>query len=181
MRRGLGRPFRPGMGVPVIPPLLRRGNEQLAAKDYAGAAATFTQLAANAEGRNGPGAPFFHFQAGRANLLAGQKPAAYEEIKKGLLLLAERRRFGRLYKVGNRLIGELKQNGMTKEADELAAWMKTALPIGFTPPPGMEPAKKPTLPTHCPSCGAAVHPDEVEWTDDVTAECAYCGSPVRGE
>ena len=33
----------------------------------------------------------------------------------------------------------------------------------------------------CPSCGAAVRPDEVEWLDYVTAECAYCGSPVRGE
>jgi hypothetical protein len=22
-------------------------------------------------------------------------------------------------------------------------------------------------------------PDEVEWQDEVTAECAYCGSPIR--
>ena len=33
--------------------------------------------------------------------------------------------------------------------------------------------------SHCPSCGASLRPDEVEWLDDVTAECAYCGSPVR--
>jgi hypothetical protein len=43
------------------------------------------------------------------------------------------------------------------------------------------PLKRPLLPTHCPACGAAVRPDEVEWLDDVTAECAYCGSPVREE
>jgi hypothetical protein len=182
MRRGIGnRPFRQGLGTPFVPPLLKRANELLAAGDYPGAASTFAQLAANADGRNGPAAPFFHIQAGRANLLAGQKSAGYDEIKKGLVLLAERRRFPRLYKAGNRVIGELKQNAMTKEADDLTAWMKTALPIGFTPPPGLEPAKKPTLPTKCPSCGAAVHPDEVEWMDDVTAECAYCGSAVRGE
>jgi hypothetical protein len=35
------------------------------------------------------------------------------------------------------------------------------------------------LPTHCPSCGAALRPDEIEWLDESTAECAYCGSPVR--
>jgi hypothetical protein len=24
-------------------------------------------------------------------------------------------------------------------------------------------------------------PDEIEWLDEVTAECDYCGSPLRGE
>jgi hypothetical protein len=45
----------------------------------------------------------------------------------------------------------------------------------------LTPTKKPILPTHCPSCGAALRPDEVDLPDDITAECAYCGSPVREE
>lgn len=37
------------------------------------------------------------------------------------------------------------------------------------------------LPTHCPHCGAALYREEVNWLDGQTAECDYCGSPVRTE
>ncbi len=47
--------------------------------------------------------------------------------------------------------------------------------------PAEESEKHPVLPTHCPGCGAPIHPDDVDWIDNVTAECEYCGSPVRGE
>ncbi len=181
MRRGFGRPFRRGMGVPNIPPMLQKANELLVAMDYAGAAAAFATLAARAEDRNGPRAPFFHIQAGRASILAGQKAEGYQQIKQGLLIIAGRGNFQRLNKVTHRLMDELKQHGMTKEADELGAWLKTVLPIGFTPAVDPQAAKKASLPTHCPGCGAPVRPDEVEWLDEATAECAFCGSPVRGE
>jgi len=35
------------------------------------------------------------------------------------------------------------------------------------------------LPTKCPSCGTAIRPNEVKWLDDVTAECQYCGTPIK--
>ena len=35
------------------------------------------------------------------------------------------------------------------------------------------------LPTKCPSCGAAIRPNEVKWLDDITAECRYCGMPIK--
>jgi hypothetical protein len=37
------------------------------------------------------------------------------------------------------------------------------------------------LPTNCPSCGGPVLLKEVEWLDDITAECAYCGNGIRTE
>jgi hypothetical protein len=37
------------------------------------------------------------------------------------------------------------------------------------------------LPTSCPKCGAAVHGDDVDWVDDNTVECEYCGTLIRTE
>jgi hypothetical protein len=176
MRRG----FRRGTN-PNIPPLLQRANELLAQEDYAGASAAFEQLAQAAEGRNGPRAPRFFMQAGRARLLAGQPALGVTHLKHGLTLFAARRQWGRFQLAGQRAVAGLNQHGLTEEAKDLAEYVASALPAGFVPPAMQAPGRRPILPTHCPSCGGAVRPDEVEWLDEVTAECDYCGSPVRGE
>lgn len=81
--------------------------------------------------------------------------------------------------LGQRIVNELQARGLNIEADEIKILLGGNLPI--TPTKTASPQKRPVLPTHCPACGAAVKPDEVEWLDDITAECAYCGSPVRDE
>jgi hypothetical protein len=179
MRRGFGRPLRRAF-APNVPPLLQRANRLMADGDYAGAANAFEQLARAAEGRGGPRAPFFYVQAGRASLLAGQTPGGLEYIQRGLGLFAVRGQLGRAFNIGNRIVAEVKQRGLAKEAGQIAAYIKSLLPA-FDATPTEAPVKHPSLPTHCPGCGAPVRPDEVEWLDDVTAECAFCGSPVRGE
>jgi hypothetical protein len=70
---------------------------------------------------------------------------------------------------------------LESEVTDIEILLKTHLPAKFTSDLQTTSTKKPILPTHCPSCGAAVKPDEVEWLDDITAECGYCGSPVREE
>ena len=100
-------------------------------------------------------------------------------LKRGLELLSQRRLFLRLHRVRRRLINELRERGLDKEAAEIEAWMNSP-EASLSGTESQEiPVKRPVLPTHCPSCGAAVRPDEVEWLDEVTAECAYCGSPIR--
>ena len=180
MRRGFRRAFRRGM-APDIPPLLQRANELLASGDFNGAAAAFEQLAQAAEGRSGPRAPRFFLDAGRARILAGQTAAGMSHLKHGLELFAVRGELLHLHRAGKRIIAELNQRGLSAEAKEIEAVLTGRLPANFTPPAVQTPARKPILPTHCPSCGGAVRPDEVEWLDEVTAECSYCGSPVRGE
>jgi len=59
--------------------------------------------------------------------------------------------------------------------------IKNNLPGNVSTVPPVQEKSRPALPTHCPACGAALKPNDVEWLDDVTAECEYCGSPVRGE
>ena len=80
-----------------------------------------------------------------------------------------------------RVIAELNARGLSNEVTDIEILLKTHLPAKFTIEPQANPTKKPILPTHCPSCGAVVKPDEVEWLDEITAECGYCGSPVREE
>jgi hypothetical protein len=81
--------------------------------------------------------------------------------------------------VGQRMVDELTARGLTAEAAEIAGLLGASLPKDLPAEPA--PTKRPILPTHCPSCGGAVKSDEVEWIDEVTAECDYCGSPVRGK
>lgn len=180
MRRGFRRAFRRGL-VPDIPPMLQRANELLAIEDYAGASAAFEQLALAAEGRNGPRAPMLFLQAGRTRLLAGQSAQGMAHLKHGLSLLAARAQWVQFQRAGQRAVAGLDQHGLNAEAKEIEAYLAGALPTGFTAPILNVPTRKPILPTHCPSCGGAVRPDEVEWLDEVTAECDYCGSPLRGE
>ena len=74
----------------------------------------------------------------------------------------------------------LKGRGQPVEAKEIEAYLKSTLPAGFAGLPATEVEKRrPVLPTNCPGCGGPIRSDEVEWVDDVTAECPYCGSSVR--
>jgi hypothetical protein len=180
-RRGLIRPFRRRL-APDIPPLLQRANALLAKGNYSAAAEAFEKLAHAALSRRGPRAPMFFLQAGRARILNGQTSLGVENFKQCLSIFASQAQWPRLQHVGQRTVMELNERGFSAEAKELEEFLKSRLPAGYVPPPQPPaPARKPVLPTHCPACGAGLRPDEVEWLDEVTAECAYCGSPVRGE
>jgi hypothetical protein len=170
---------------PDVPPMLRRAHELMAAGNYAGAAEAFEGLARAGEARQHPKTGQMYLQAGRARILAGQKPVGFAHLKHGLEVMHSMGLNGQVFHAGNRIVAELNQNGMTAESQEIATWLKANLPAM---PAGMgsagavaAPTKKPVLPTHCPGCGGPIRADEVEWVDEVTAECNWCGNPVRGE
>jgi len=180
MRRNFRRQMRRGF-APNIPPILQEANLAFDKGEYGRAAELFERIAQGADARGGPRAPLFHLQAGRSRLLAGQTSLGLPSLKRGLELLAQRRQYQRLQNAGQRLVAELQEQGLTKEATEIETWLSSALPSVRAREPQLESVRRPVLPTHCPQCGAALRPDEVEWLDDATAECAYCGSPVRDE
>src|SRR5512138_1853350 len=177
MRRMFRRQIRKTLAQDV-PPVLQEANFVFDKGEYGRAGELFEQIAEKAAARGGPRAPIFYLQAGRARILAGQTALGTPSLKRGLELLAERGQFPRLQQAGERVLSELDERGLKKEAMEIEAWLKTVLPSAAPPASA---TKHPLLPTHCPACGAAMRPDEVEWLDEVTAECAYCGSPVRNE
>ncbi|MBV6451065.1 MAG: hypothetical protein MHPDNHAH_01793 [Anaerolineales bacterium] len=180
MRRIFRRQARKGFARQV-PPILQEANLAFDKGEFGRAAELFERIAEGADARGGPRAPLLHLQAGRARIYAGQTALGIPSLKRGLGLYAERQQFHRLINAKTRVLSELKERGLVNEAAEIEAWLKTIAPSSpefETAPP---PSKKPVLPTHCPQCGAALRPDEVEWLDEVTAECGYCGSPVREE
>jgi len=175
MRRMFRRQIRKTLAQEV-PPILQEANFAFSKGEYGRAAELFEKIARVADGRDGPRAPLFHLQAGRARVLAGQTGLGLPSLKRGLELLVQRKQFQRLHQFGTRTIDELNQHGHNNEATEIETWLISVLP---EMPLSEVAAKKPVLPAHCQSCGAQLRPEEVEWLDDVTAECGYCGSPVR--
>jgi len=175
MRRLFRRHIRKTLAQEV-PPILQEANFAFDKGEYGRAGELFERIAESASARNGPRAPIYYLKAGQARMLAGQTALGMPSLKRGLELLAQREQFQRLQKLGVRVISELKDRGLKNEASQMEAWLKTVLPAAAA---FDAPGKKPVLPTKCRSCGAAIRPDEVEWLDEVTAECAYCGSPIR--
>jgi hypothetical protein len=113
-------------------------------------------------------------------ILAGQVPLGMTHLQQGLGLFATRGQWQRFRNSGQRIAAELSQRGLTGQAGQIEATLKASLPAGFVPGAGPEKAKR-VLPTNCHGCGGPLHADEVEWTDEITAECPYCGSAVRAE
>lgn len=169
-----------GMGMANVPPMLQHANQLMAAGDYSGAAIAFQALAQGAEDRFPRRAPFLFMEAGRAAILNGQTKDGLTTLRHGLTILASQGRIHRMRVMGQRVIEELHTRGLNAEAEEIASLLSGSFPKEI-PTETFTITKRPVLPTHCPSCGAALKPDEVEWIDDNTVECDYCGSPVRGE
>lgn len=182
------RPFRRGamrraMLRPDVPPLLRRAHQMMANGNYAGAAEAFEQLGRAGEARQHPKAGDMFLQGGRARLMASQIPAGMTDLKQGLTLLTSMGMTERAALVAQRAQAELNQRGLSAEAQELSSWSKSSgnpLSAGNAAMPSTS-AKRPLLPTSCPECGGPVRADDVDWIDDVTAECNWCGTALRGE
>src|SRR5215211_2462882 len=174
MRRMFRRHIRKTLAQEV-PPILQEANFAFDKGEYGRAGELFERIAETAAARSRARAPMFYLKAGQARILAGQTSLGLPSLKRGLELRAQREQFQRLQNAGRRVISEMKERGLMQEASEMEDWLKTILPstASFDAP-----GKRPVLPRHCPSCGASVRPDEVEWLDEVTAECAYCGSPL---
>ena len=167
---------------PNIPVALQHAHELMEGGNYAEAALAFEKLAAAAEQRMGPRAPFLFMQAGRARILLKQIPAGMAHLRHGLEMFATSGRYAHLYRAGNRAVQELKARGLEKEASEIANLISNHIPAISESPTqrGPDPSRI-TLPTHCPSCGGPIRSDEVDWIDQFSAECPFCGSPVRAD
>jgi hypothetical protein len=179
-RRPFVRPLRRALRSEVHP-LLMKANELATAGRYAEAASLYEQLARGAQARGIPRDAQLFLQAGRCHILSGQTQQGMVDFKQGLSILAQRGEVQRLQNLGQRIQEELKARGLQEEAAEIASLL-TGSPVSTLPtgaPTEAPPAR--LLPTSCPSCGGPVRSDEVEWVDDASAECGFCGSILRTE
>ncbi len=163
---------------------LRQAHQWMEAGEYLRAAALFDEMANGALHLQIPRAPFLFIQAGRGYLLGGDHTRGFDLIKQGLHLLADSGRWMELQRVSRRIIEEMDGRGFVKENQELKNWLTTVLHDHLGDPNSTSTLESPAkvhLPTHCPQCGGMLDPGTVNWLDELTAECLYCGSPVRSE
>jgi hypothetical protein len=185
------RILRPIMPLPAtlptgrhqqVHPELKHAHDLMVQGQYPEAAALFSRIAEVAQSRGGPRAPFFYIQAGRAFVLAGEVEAGIASLREGLAMLAAASRWSELQAVGQVAVDQLTGKGYEEQAKAINDWLAAQLAGKPQAPAGADQAtRQPLLPTRCPSCGAAVNAREVTWLDQRTAECLYCGGPIRAE
>jgi hypothetical protein len=179
-RRPFGRPMRRAMMGDGLP-LLQRANDLLASGQYTAAAEAYEQLAHGAARRGIPRDAQLLLQAGRCRILADQVTQGMDDLKQGLSIIAGRGNIQRLQRAGGRTVTELTERGLLPQAAEIEAILKGSVPAPVGNMAVNESTEKRTLPVACPTCGAPLRSDEVEWVDGASAECPFCGGLVRAE
>lgn len=161
--------------------MLQRAHRLIEEEEYLEAAEIFERLAQGARQRRMlQRAPRLFLQAGRTYILAGNMDQGTALIRQGLKMLARTRQWTTLQRAGERVAAELTEEGYADLAQEFSQWLEETLPDDFEAIPRPTKKRSVTLPLKCPSCGAPIRSDEVEWVDRTTAVCPYCGSGLRG-
>ncbi len=178
-------PFRRPRPVRSVHPRLVHANRLLEEGDYLQAAQLYEELGRQASDLGRVRAPYLFLQAGQARLLAGDKDAGIALIQQGLGMFEAEGRWHKLQRTGSRVLAGLRGSGYNDEAAKIEQWLqKTLQPHGeFSAMPvssRSEEERHPLLPTACPTCGAPLYPQEVDWVDALTVECNYCGNLIRG-
>jgi hypothetical protein len=163
---------------------LQQANRQMEIGDFPNAAILYEKLARAVHDLGRPRqAAHLYIQAARARLLEGQVKPAEDLFKQGLSIFVQASLWEPFDRMGNRAVNELHQHNQPQAADDLVQWMQSQWENRSFPAPRVE--TKQTSPgsllLKCPSCGATVRSDEVEWIDEAHAVCDYCGSILAAE
>jgi uncharacterized Zn-finger protein len=161
--------------------LLGEASQAFEAGDYAHAAERYTRLAERAVIRGKSRAGNWLIKAGQANVLAGNNTIGMQQVFRGLDNLKLQGRQRDLGKLAWRTLELFKEKGLVEEAQQVSDWIQGKAPEikenTFTSfQSGEKSTSRQRLPSKCPSCGAPVHPNTVDWVDNGQAACAYCSS-----
>ena len=172
-------------GVPLGPAqiqILSQANQLIATGHPGEAAQLFANLAQQMEGSNHPRrAANLHAQAAHAFADTQDEANALGHARRALNLFLQYQMVQRTPRFYANIERKLRARNMTKAADLLQAEFGSK--IGTLPPPPVQPQApgQQRLPSNCPQCGAPVRGDEIEWINQYSAECIYCGSVVQTE
>jgi len=160
--------------------ILGEANQAFESGNYQEAAEHYTRLAERAVIRGRSRAGNWMIKAGQANVLAGEKVKGMQQIIKGMELLQHEGRQKDLRRYAWRTIDLFNMNGLQAEARKVSDWIQGIAPdaevlSGESVSTGGKVNNHQKLPSKCPSCGAPVHPETVDWVENGQAACAYCG------
>ncbi len=164
--------------------MLGEANRLLEAGHIAEAAPLFAQLAQQAESQGMPRrAAELHLQAARSLMQIGNPQPALAHVHAALNLFTGLGLTGKAQAVYQRIVHDLRAADMHAEADQLERDFQAQSGLaqadtgeGFGSP---APQPRGRLPAKCPRCGGPVRSDEVEWIDEHSAACDYCGSVLQ--
>jgi DNA-directed RNA polymerase subunit RPC12/RpoP len=152
--------------------------------DFTNAAFLYDKLARVAHDSGRPRqAGHLYVQAARARLLSNQLKPGLDTLEQGLSTFAQAGLWDAFERVGSRAVEELRQQDQPQAAQDLARRIETMRQNRTAPIASAElkDSLHRSLPLKCPSCGATVRSDEVEWIDETHAACNYCGSMLAAE
>ncbi|HVN56472.1 MAG TPA: hypothetical protein VMT46_19250 [Anaerolineaceae bacterium] len=163
--------------------LLNRANREQELSNFLEAAQIYEVLSEKTLEQKQIRSGYLFLQSGRSYIQADQTGLAMDCIKQGLSILAKAGRMHMIIQVGNRIVSELNYRDRRNEAQLVTNWLDVSL-NGSIQAFGRSSIEvdptRPRLPLKCLLCGGTLIPNEVEWLDQNTAECPYCGSPIRG-
>ena len=176
------RPFRRGIRRAIAPRRqaalrrLQKAHQLMAEGSFNEAGKIFEALASAAAKRGVPRAPQLFLQAGGAALKADDHDHGVALFTRGLHLMEKMGQFHRLPAASRRVLDELQAFGLHNEREAMENEINQALAQqGLSLSSATQPQKG-RLPGKCPQCAGIVHPREVDWIDDTTANCDYYGS-----
>jgi hypothetical protein len=156
-----------------------RANQLFQLGQFENAALEYIQLAHRMERTGKPRqAANLHAQAALAWAKAGVEPRATTQANiafSQFTLLGMKQRIVE-FKV--QLDQALHPESLEKNKAVSVAPRETTQPHGVITPIINQRVK---LPAVCSQCGAPVRSDEVEWIDDMSAECDFCGAVLQAE
>ncbi len=184
LRRGaLGRAMgQPGGRLMEAQALhnLRQAHRLMEAGQFAQAFPMFKRLAEGAQERGMTArAAQLYWLAARARLEMGGAQDALDLARQSVLLFDQAGLIHLVRGLLPQLIRPLEAKGYTQQAVALRAEVESLLGGGSRQEPAAPSRSR--LPDKCPSCGGPVHPAQVKWVDERSAECAFCGSVIRAE
>lgn len=176
-RRPRFRPIRRGILVD-IPPVLRQAHQLLAEGQYPEAATTYEELARGAHSRGLPQEAQLLITAGHCRLQLNQIDLAMSDFRQGFSLLSLLGRQNHLQQTIMRFGLEMTNKGYSLEAKEIISMLSGVFPGSQKNEKSIRQKTSLFLPPICPACGGSLRSDEVEWIDEQSAECCWCGSTV---
>ena len=179
--RPLRRAIRNVLGMPFAPAFRRQifeANQLKQAGQSIQAADSFASLAAQALQNGQPQrAANLNTQAAHAYVDGKNESLALAQSRSALTLFQQLGMTERLSQFWMDIQKHMQQSGMVLALNRLQDEFRDGIhPIPVYIPTSHYIDKPGHLPAQCPGCGAPVRTDEVDWVNENSAACPYCGS-----
>jgi len=159
--------------------LLVKANQLLTDEKPAEAAPLFTQLAKALETLHPRRAANLYARAAHAYADSHDEQGTLVQARKALTLFLQYQMTQRAPVFFANILRKMNTQDMRTARSLLEKEYSSRIGLGSSEGDEGKSARLGLLPTNCPKCGAPVRGAEVNWVDEVTAECDYCGTLLR--